>query len=131
MVILITGATGFIGRRLVVALRAAGHRVIAAVRHPGISPDSVAADFTRDLDSDSWVPRLIGVDVVINAVGILREHGLQTFENIHARAPKALFSACVSAGVKRVIQISALGAESGKTGYFTSKHSADEHLMTL
>lgn len=130
MVILITGATGFIGRRLVLALRAAGHRVISASRHPGTN-DSVAADFTRDFDAAAWVPKLAGVDVVINAVGIIREQGLQTFENIHTRTPQALFAACVKAGVKKVIQISALGADDGTTRYFTSKHAADEYLAQL
>ncbi|HEY0940046.1 MAG TPA: NAD(P)H-binding protein [Steroidobacter sp.] len=131
MVILITGATGFIGRRLVATLRESGHRVIAVVRHADATEDAVSGDFTRDLDPETWVPRLAGVDVVINAVGILRERGQQTFENIHTRAPQALFSACATAGVKKVIQISALGADRGNTGYFTSKHAADEHLATL
>ena len=130
MIILITGATGFIGRRLTSVLRAAGHRVIAASRRAE-SSDSVAADFTRDFDVDAWIPKLSGVDVVINAVGIIREHGAQSFENIHARAPKALFAACAKAGVKKVIQISALGADTGTTRYFTSKHAADEYLTQL
>jgi uncharacterized protein YbjT (DUF2867 family) len=130
MVILITGATGFIGSRLSAALRAAGHRVIAASRHSGTN-DSVAADFTRDFDAETWVPKLAGVDIVINAVGIIREHGAQSFENIHARAPQALFAACVKAGVKKVIQISALGADTGTTRYFTSKNAADEYLAQL
>lgn len=131
MVILITGATGFIGRRLVAALRDNGHRVIAASRHAGTRPDEISADFTRDLDQAKWIPRLAGVDVVVNAVGIIRERGQQTFENIHTRAPRALFAACVTAGVKRVIQVSALGAERGRTGYFMSKHAADEYLAAL
>lgn len=131
MVILITGATGFIGRRLVDALRADGHRVIRVTRHAEADADAITADFTRDCDAATWVPRLAGVDVVINAVGILREHGAQTFENIHARAPQALFAACAAAGVKHVVQISALGADRGSTGYFTSKHAADEFLEAL
>lgn len=131
MVILITGATGFIGRRLVAALREAGHRVIAVSRRAGTHPDAITADFTRDLDPETWVPRLAGVDVVVNAVGILRERGQQTFENIHTRAPQALFAACVTAGVKKVIQVSALGADRGRTGYFTSKHAADKYLASL
>jgi uncharacterized protein YbjT (DUF2867 family) len=131
MVILIAGATGFIGRRLVAAMRTAGHRVIVASRHGSNNADTISADFTRDLDPKTWVPRLAGVDVVINAVGILRERGEQTFENIHTRAPQALFSASATAGVRKVIQISALGADRGRTRYFTSKRAADEHLAAL
>jgi uncharacterized protein YbjT (DUF2867 family) len=68
---------------------------------------------------------------VINAVGILREHGNQTFERVHMRAPQALFAACVAAGVRRVVQISALGADRGSSGYFRSKRQADEYLELL
>jgi uncharacterized protein YbjT (DUF2867 family) len=120
---MIVGGTGFIGRRLADSLRAAGHTVIATTRRE--------ADFTRDLDPVAWLPKLAGVDAVINAVGILREHGAQTFERVHERGPQALFSACATAGVRRVIQISALGAEHGTTGYFRSKRRADEYLMQL
>jgi uncharacterized protein YbjT (DUF2867 family) len=131
MVILITGATGFIGCRLVTRLRQSGHRVITVTRHAGAHVDAISGDFTRDLDPATWVPRLAGVDVVVNAVGILREHGEQTFENVHTRAPRALFSACAIAGVKKVVQISALGADHGTTGYFTSKRAADDHLAAM
>jgi uncharacterized protein YbjT (DUF2867 family) len=120
---MIVGGTGFIGRRLADSLRAAGHTVIAITRRE--------ADFTRDLDPVAWLPKLAGVDAVINAVGILLEHGAQTFERVHERGPQALFSACATAGVRRVIQISALGAEHGTTGYFRSKRRADEYLMQL
>lgn len=130
MIILITGATGFIGRRLTATLRARGHRVIAVGRHAEDS-DAIAADFSRDTSISTWMPRLANVDVVVNAVGIIRERGTQTFENLHTRAPQALFSACAEAGVKKVVQISALGADRGDTSYFTSKHAADQYLSSL
>jgi uncharacterized protein YbjT (DUF2867 family) len=129
--ILITGASGFIGRRLADALRAAGHTVIEATRRTGHSPAMVEADFTRDLEPTAWLPKLAGIDAVINTVGVLREHGEQTFERVHERAPQALFAACAAAGVRRVIQISALGADRGTSGYFRSKRRADEYLAQL
>jgi uncharacterized protein YbjT (DUF2867 family) len=131
MLILLTGASGFIGRHLVSALRARGHRVLEARRKVSDTARDIEADFTRDLRAADWVPKLEGVDCVINAVGILRERGDQTFERIHALAPKALFEACAQRGVDRIIQISALGADRGTSGYFKSKHQADEYLATL
>ena len=130
MVILLTGITGFIGRNVARALRDAGHRVIGVSRSAS-GPDAIRGDFTRDVQPEAWIPRLAGVDIAINAVGILREQGRQTFESVHTRAPQALFDACARAGVTRVIQISALGADSGASGYFRSKHAADRHLATL
>lgn len=131
MRILLTGATGFIGRHLATALRTAGHDVIEARRHVTDPKQQVQADFTRDLEPSDWLPKLTGIECVINAVGILRERGDQTFERIHTRAPRALFEACARAGVSRVVQISALGAETGRSGYFSSKHDADRFLEQL
>jgi uncharacterized protein YbjT (DUF2867 family) len=141
LVILIAGASGFIGRHLAQALAARGHQVICAQRSPPADVTLPAgalplrhqpADFTRDHDAAVWLPRLAGVDVVVNAVGILREHGSQGFEALHVRAPVALFQACAAAGVDRVVQISALGAdEHAASGYHRSKKQADDALLAL
>ena len=136
MVVLLTGASGFIGSRLAAALAAAGHEVVCAMRHPRKEGDAriryVAADFTRDVQAADWLPRLAGVDIVINAVGIIRERGAQTFELIHERAPCALFSACAQSGVRLVLQVSALGAdENASSRYHLSKKRADDFLASL
>jgi uncharacterized protein YbjT (DUF2867 family) len=134
---LLTGATGFIGRHLAAALTAAGHEVVCAVRRPAVNaPKStqsgrreVAADFTRDFDAADWMPRLLGVEAVINAVGIIREQGAQTFDAIHTRAACALFAACAAAGVRLVLQVSALGADESATSRdHLSKKRADDFL---
>lgn len=131
MNVLLTGASGFVGSHLARALRAAEYVVIEARRDVDDGTAAVRADFTRDLTVRDWLPKLAGIDAVINAVGIVREHGAQTFESIHKRAPQALFTACVAAGVRRIVQISALGADRGMTRYFLSKRAADDYLATL
>lgn len=131
MVVLVTGASGFIGSAVADSLRAAGHRVIEGThrRNATSDADTVPVDFTRDFDPAAWRTTLRGVDAVVNAVGILREQGHQTFDALHVRAPRALFAACVDAGVVRVIQISALGADENATSaYHISKRRADEFL---
>lgn len=128
MVILVLGASGFIGSRLAAALSAAGHVVISGVRDPARFPrhTAVAIDYRRDHDPQRWMTRLAGVQVVINAVGILRETRDVTFEDLHVRAPAALFEACVAAGVSQVVQISALGADEGAaSAYHRTKRAAD------
>jgi uncharacterized protein YbjT (DUF2867 family) len=134
--VLLTGASGFIGSHLAEALVAAGHQVVCAVRHPQRAQDArfryVQADYTRDLSPDDWLPRVAGIDVVVNAVGIIREQGGQTFELIHERAPCALFSACAQGAVRLVLQISALGAdEQARSRYHLSKKRADDFLAAL
>lgn len=134
MRVLVTGASGFIGSALCTALGRAGHRVVACAhrnrpaRLPG-DPEILAIDYTCDTQPCAWEPRLAGVEVVINAVGILRESRSLSFADLHDRAPRALFAACEQAVVKRVIQISALGADAcASTQYHLSKKAADDRL---
>ncbi|HYD99377.1 MAG TPA: SDR family oxidoreductase [Alphaproteobacteria bacterium] len=137
MTVLIVGAGGFIGRHLVAGLRAAGHAVRpagtdpAALRalFPGLDP--VRADYATD-DAAAWAPRLAGIDIVVNAAGLIREAPGRSFRRIHAEGPKALFDACRAARVGKVLQISALGADAGaETAYHLSKREADRHLQAL
>jgi uncharacterized protein YbjT (DUF2867 family) len=141
MRILLTGASGFIGQHLVQALLADGHQVVCAARTPKTSADPrlsyVHADFANDTDKSVWLARLnkadAGVEAVINAVGIFRESGTQTFERLHTLSPRALFAACAESGkVQTVIQVSALGADDkADTAYHLSKKAADDYLATL
>ena len=131
MRVLLAGASGFLGSRVAMALAADGHTVIHAGRAPAGSP-GIPVDFAAVPKAGWWVPRLAGVDVVINAVGIFREHGMQTFEALHTSAPLELFRAAATVGVRLVVQISALGADAGaETAYHRSKHAADEGLRAL
>jgi uncharacterized protein YbjT (DUF2867 family) len=136
--VLVCGASGFIGRHLGRRLLRSGHTVVAVMRHASNGPvgdfasHAVTGDFSRDVSAADWLPRLAGVDVVVNAVGILRERGEQRFERLHVRGPIALFDACVQAGVPRVVQISALGAdEQAQSAFHLSKRMADQHLLSL
>jgi len=135
MNILITGASGFIGSHLVQALLAQGHDVVAAVRNPkamitrfpGIQ--AVPINFSQAHRSEDWVDHLNGIDAVINTVGIIREISQQTFQALHTQAPIALFQACKKAGVRQVIQISALGADDqALSQYHLTKRTADDFL---
>lgn len=136
--ILLTGANGFIGGQLLAELRARGHEVVAAVRDPealrrklpGI--EAIAVDFNRDTSVEDWRPRLEGIDAVINCAGVLHGGRGQDIEAIHAATPIALFEACVAAGVRRVIQISAISADADVgTEYALTKKHADDYLRSL
>jgi uncharacterized protein YbjT (DUF2867 family) len=125
MKVLLTGADGFIGRHLAISLLDAGHVPVPAGRRQGI-------DFRNMLLPKDWVAHLQGVDAVINCAGVIQESVTGEFECVHHLAPAALFHACVECGVKRVVQISALGAdETAATPFLQSKFAADEVLRHL
>lgn len=123
MRLLVCGAGGFIGRHIVQELRARGHDV-----QEGRRPE---VDFSKDVAVSAWLPRLAGIDAVINAVGVLRDSRARPMEAVHHRAPAALFEACAQVGVQRVIHVSALGIDGNSTLYARSKLQAERALQQL
>jgi uncharacterized protein YbjT (DUF2867 family) len=116
--VLVLGGSGFIGRAAALALRAADHEVVVS-----------RVRFETALLPSDWICALKDIDAVVNAVGILRERGARTFDVVHDAAPRALFQACEAAGVRRVVQVSALGAdEHARSAFHLSKRRADDFL---
>ena len=127
--VLLCGGQGFIGQALARQLRAQGMRVIAASRR-----SQPPLQFGKMQQPADWLPHLQGVDMVINAVGSLRDQpgpDGATLEALHQTSPQALFEACAQAGVRRVMQLSALGVEGNDTAYARTKRAADSRLLAL
>jgi uncharacterized protein YbjT (DUF2867 family) len=135
MKVLVCGSTGCIGAAVVHALRARGHKVIEASRRPGAAREHWPLDFSHPVSPQHWAARLreAQVDTVVNCVGILAPSRGQRFERVHAQGPIELFRGAALAGVRRVIQVSALGvgAEGMASAYLHSKLLADDLLATL
>jgi len=127
--VLLCGAQGFIGQALAAQLRLQGFHVIAASRSA-----QNAINYAAMRNASDWLPHLQNVQMVINAVGSLRNQpgaGGADLETLHHIAPQALFDACAQAGVRRVLQLSALGVEGNDTDYARTKRVADTHLLRL
>lgn len=131
--ILVLGAAGFIGRRIISELLSAGHEPVAAVRrredfaHAFPSVEALDCDLARDLSAADWLPRLTAIDVVVNAAGLLNGSDL---EAVHVRAPEALYQACVQKGVRRVVLISAISARPDvDTDYARTKLAGERVLQ--
>lgn len=128
MKVLVCGGRGFIGRHIAAALRSAGHEVLVTVSGKP-SPGEVRVDFARDTTAATWLPRLAGIDAVVNAVGVLRDSPRRPMTAVHLLAPMALFAACAQGKVRRVVHLSALGIDSGTTPYAHTKRAAEQQLL--
>lgn len=76
----VTGGTGFVGRRVVEHLRAAGHEVVPLSRRTGF--DLASPDAARLREA------LRGCDAVVHCAGINREIGAQTYDAVHVRGSR-------------------------------------------
>lgn len=130
--ILVTGATGFIGSHTVRALRARGLEVRALVRPSAdvASLNTLGVDLIRGdlLDPQILKQACTGVEQIIHIVGIIREIPPKvTFERIHIEGIRGLLAAAQAQGVGRFIYISAIGARpNARARYHQTKWAAEE-----
>ncbi|OLF74115.1 hypothetical protein AWH62_08235 [Maricaulis sp. W15] len=134
MRVLIAGASGFIGSHIAADLHAGGHQVLAAARDVETARqrapwlDWTSCDFRRDM-IDDWLPRLTGVDVVINCVGVLQDGRGDSSRKAHIDGASALFQACERAGVRRVLHISAVGVDAAAGSDYARDKLAGEAAL--
>lgn len=129
MRILLVGGTGLIGSAIHAKLSAEGHDCILVSRHPAAARDRrhITLDITQATDPSKWKGLLSGVDAVINAAGALQGQDMQ---GVHVAGSAALYAACESAGVRRVILFSAIGSNVDAPSAFSrSKRDGEAALM--
>ncbi|MGH7545982.1 MAG: complex I NDUFA9 subunit family protein [Gemmatimonadota bacterium] len=132
MKVFLTGGTGFVGGAVARALRRRGHAIRALVRDPARARDlgEQGAELVKGdiVDAPSLRDATRGCEAAIHLIGIIREKGRYTFEAVHTRGTTNVLAAAREAGVRRFVQMSALGAKSGGTEYHRTKHEAEERV---
>jgi uncharacterized protein YbjT (DUF2867 family) len=134
--IAVLGGTGFLGTRLVARLIREGHRVTVLSRDreqhkhllvlPGLTLENCDVYQQAQLSE-----RLRGREVVINLVGILNERGFggAGFRRAHTELTQTVLRAARSAGVTRLLQVSALKADPNAPSYYLRSKGEAEKLI--
>lgn len=128
--VVLFGGGGFVGRYVAQELLRSGARVRIAERDPldafFLKPlaalgqaQSVRADITKP---ESVERAVAGADVVINLVGVLKGK----FDDLHVTGAANVAKAAAAAGVKRLVQISAIGADPAAPSNYARTKSEGE-----
>ena len=134
----VLGASGFIGRYIVKRLARRGAVVAAVSRH------ATRAGFLRPMgDVGQVVPldagladearlaaAIAGSDAVICCAGILYERGRQRFDAVHHQGPARLARLAASAGAKRFVHLSAIGADPASASAYARSKAAGETAVS-
>ncbi len=133
------GGSGFVGRYIVRGLAQRGYRVRVAVRRPSkayyLQPfgdvGQIQVVQANLRDAESVAAALEGASAAVNAVGILYETGKQSFDSIHARGAAIIAEQAAKAGVKQLVHISALGADSMSPSEYAETKATGERAVRL
>jgi len=138
MRIFLTGATGFVGKTLLQRLLKEGHAVTALLRRPDEGARlaqslPLKGDFqyvAGDVVSGQGLEKAMeSCHAVIHLVGIIVEKGSNTFESVHHLGTRNVVEAAKKTGIKRFVQMSALGVRAdGVAEYQRSKWRGEEEV---
>ena len=132
--ILVTGATGFVGSNIIKELVSQGYQVKGLVhsqrdfeRLKGLSIETVTGDIT---DLDSLSKPFEGVQTVFSCVGIIYETKSANFDSIHVLGTRNLVEMALRNKVQHFIHISALGTRPNAVSrYHQSKYKGEQVIF--
>lgn len=134
MNVCVLGGSGFVGTELVIRLAHAGHWVRVPTRNLARAERLRVLDTAELRLANVHEPRVLSqlfsdCEAVVNLIGILNPHGSATFEAVHTALAAKVVSAARTAGVRRLLHMSSLGAgEQAPSRYLRSKGAAEAQV---
>ncbi len=129
----ITGASGFIGTRLLEALKEGPYSIRCLARNreraARFKEKGFEAVLGNILDRESLGACMEGIDAVVHLVGVIHARGEFTFERVHVTGTKNLVDAAIKAGGKHFFYQSSLGASLKSSSRFLSTKAEAEELV--
>jgi nucleoside-diphosphate-sugar epimerase len=129
MILAVTGATGFVGSRLLTKARAAGHELRALTRRPMRKRKGVEW-IDGSLDNPDSLDRLVdGAEAVIHVAGVINAPDAAGFEAGNVAGTSAMLAAAERSGTKRFVHVSSLAAREPSLSLYGASKFRSEQLV--
>jgi nucleoside-diphosphate-sugar epimerase len=125
----VTGGTGFVGRHLLDAALAAGHRVKALARRE--QPPREGIDWVRgDLGDPAALQALVAeADAIVHVAGVISAPDPAGFEHGNVTGTLAMLAAATASGVRRFVHVSSLAAREPNLSLYGGSKARSEELV--
>ena len=129
MKLAVTGATGFVGSRLLDAATADGHQMSALTRRP--MPSRAKVDWVRGaLDQPKALDELVAdADAVIHVGGVISGRTPADFDEPNVGGTEAILVAAKAAGVARFVHVSSIAAREPELSLYGASKARSEELV--
>ena len=130
----VLGGSGFVGSAVVAKLDAAGYCVKVLTRRRETAKHLILLPNVQVVECDvmdyqALNSALRGMGVVINLIGILHQSRRSSFNTMHHQLPAQLAKICADLGIKRLVQMSSLGASKTAPSQYLQSKSAGEAAL--
>ncbi|MGI8612050.1 MAG: NAD-dependent epimerase/dehydratase family protein [Sphingomicrobium sp.] len=125
----VTGATGFVGSRLLDAAAADGHQVSALVRRP-VPPRASVDWVSGSLEQPGALEQLVAsADAVIHVAGVISGRTAADFDRSNVDGTKAMLHAAKAGGAKRFVHVSSIAAREPELSLYGASKAKAERLV--
>jgi nucleoside-diphosphate-sugar epimerase len=129
MKLAVSGATGFVGSRLLDAAVADGHQVSALTRRP--MPARANVDWVSgSLEQRDALKKLVaGADAVIHVAGVISGRSADDFDRANVDGTQAMLEAANAGGAKRFVHVSSIAAREPELSLYGASKAKSEQLV--